>query len=148
MVHKFVFIWLMLCVRPHPTNDWWHKRNYNYCNNTVCCSNWINSAHNAGMNSVIVLGCTLHHYNFTCTTRTINSNKSYYYIRILTWAQIDSIPFQVLQFPNSSHTCITKLMKTVTTKLLNDKNTKIFSIFEVTSKNSYNIMKRLTVHIM
>ena len=34
----------------------------------------INSARNAGMKIVIVLGCASHYYNFlTCITRTINS---------------------------------------------------------------------------
>ena len=43
------------------------------CNSVVCCSIWINSVHNAGMKSVIVLGCASHYYNFlTCITDTIN----------------------------------------------------------------------------
>ena len=61
---------------------------YNYfgliCNSTVCCGIRITNAHNAGMKSVIVLGCASHYYNFlTCVTHTINSkyhSQPYYYI--------------------------------------------------------------------
>ena len=57
------------------------NNNYNYVgliyNSMICSSIWINNACNAGMISVIVLGCTSHYYNVpTCITRTINSNTT------------------------------------------------------------------------